>query len=93
MTVVFEIDRMGHIILTEEDTGESVYVQQDNDILSLAVSLGLRTCHPYEFDGRINCPNCGADLGVQAYDWLHNNEGLPFDDPGYFEGGEGQRGL
>lgn len=95
----YKINRYGHVTVTEQETGETFYVQSDWDLPGLAMTWGWTPSHLVNqetapdcthgnTDGTIDCV-CGltkTDFIMSAQKWLEDHEGELAEDQGYFLG-------
>lgn len=79
-------EQIGYLV-TDTDTGKSIYYQSDWDYPRLASDFGHDvTCHCGATDGTVDCPHTTtSDMITAADDWLFANDGLEVDGVGTFD--------
>jgi len=90
--VTIEVDQQyapcGYLVVergyTTRDDEHTILIQSDWDYPSLASNLGYVACECGATDGTIDCQHKTASEMIEdAIDFLDDNLGVEFDDPGY----------
>ena len=94
MQVFLQAGQFGWDYLLVAEDGRDILIQLDYDYCGVASYLGwspaqveYKECPHDGTDGTIDCEACGMKAGdfiQSAHEWLDDNLGNCFDDPGYF---------